>query len=249
MGGDAKSQLSEGAIVLIVGTGLALGMIGLIAVSSGRSLEENREVGRDADQDQVEQLQSDLEFAQQEAADRQTTIDRLHATVQALQGEQAAASGADVDELERTVEAARADEARLAGELVELRAELAALKDSQADLVVAALDADPTGGSDAAVETPDELPPPEGTPDLDLVALEDVRVVGAMEEIDLAVLNVGRIHGIRAGMSFRVLRDTEPIAVVLVDEVTDTQAGATVESRDGDRFPRIADRAILVTSN
>ena len=94
-----------------------------------------------------------------------------------------------------------------------------------------------------------ELPPAAGAGDLDLAALEDVRVVGAMEEIDLAVLNVGRVHGVRAGMSFRVMRASEPVATVLVDEVTETQSGATVESTEGELFPRIADRAILVTSN
>ena len=246
MSGDGKPRLSEGAIVLLVGIGMAICFAGAMALQSGRSLEEEED-GDDAAgvttevwSQRVAKLENDLDFAQQDAADQQTTVDRLNAALSQLQGEvEAAGGGQNLVELQQKLAEALEHKDRLQQLNAEMQAKLAERDRPTVEEPVVVADA----GSQA------ELPEARGSQDVDPRVLSDVRVSNVQPDLELAILDVGRVHGIRPGMSFRVVRDHEVVARVTVDDVRDEMTGATIQSTEKNLFPQVGDRAILVTSN
>jgi len=124
----------------------------------------------------------------------------------------------------------RAQVERLARELAEARAEADALK--------AALDRRQFGESGAGERV---HPLAVGG-----VAANAVRILDVNRAIRMVILNVGAREGIRAGVTFMVVRADRSVARIRVTDVRPTIAGAVIESVEARGFPDVDDRAVMV---
>lgn len=240
MSGDGEPRLSEGVIVLLVGLGTAV-LFSAAVVWSGRSLEVE-DGGGDASElvawtQKVEQLKGELQAAEQGAVDRQATIDRLNEKLSQVRT--SSTPDPEHSRLEARMAEALAAQERLKQENRNLTQQL----DEQLSEALAVMAEQPA-------EVPEDvLPEARSTQDVDAKVLSDVRVSNVQLDLELAILDVGRVHGVRPGMSFRVLRDNRTIANVVVDDVRDEMTGATIQSTEKNMVPQVGDRAVLVTSN
>lgn len=240
MSGDSEPRLSEGVIVLLVGLGIAVAFSAAVALS-GRSLEDEDGVDVSVDVEawtqKVEQLTGELQLAKQSSVERQATIDRLSEKLSQV----------------RTNAAPDPERVRLEAEMAEAIAVQERLKQANRNLTKQLdeqLNAALAGMAEKPEEVPAEvLPEARASQDVDAKVLSDVRVSNVQVDLELAILDVGRVHGVRPGMLFRVLRDNRTIANVTVDDVRDEMTGATIESTEKNMFPQVGDRAVLVTSN
>ncbi len=91
---------------------------------------------------------------------------------------------------------------------------------------------------------PEQVPIAGGEP----AALTDSMIISFKEELGLVVLNVGRRHGAKLGMPFRITRGDNAIAIVRLINVRESISGAIVQSMNesGARF-KIGDRARVDT--
>lgn len=80
---------------------------------------------------------------------------------------------------------------------------------------------------------------------VDTAALHKAKVAEFRKQLSLVVLNVGRDHGVRAGMPFEITRDNKLVATVYVVEVRDRICGALIERMDERNPVKEDDRAIL----
>ena len=80
---------------------------------------------------------------------------------------------------------------------------------------------------------------------VDVEALKKVRVAEYRKQLSLVVLNVGREHGVRAGMPFDIVRDDKLVATVYVVEVREKICGALIERMDEKNPVKEEDRAVL----
>lgn len=77
--------------------------------------------------------------------------------------------------------------------------------------------------------------------------LDDGLVISVKDELLLVVANLGRDHGIRVGMPFRVIRGNAIVGTVRVVDVREKFAGAVVQSLSSEENSiRIGDRLIVV---
>jgi chromosome segregation ATPase len=73
--------------------------------------------------------------------------------------------------------------------------------------------------------------------------LTDASIISIKEDLALVVANVGRKHGVQAGMPFRVIRDGEDIGVIRVVDVREKIAGAVVQDLRSEKEKiRVGDR-------
>lgn len=65
--------------------------------------------------------------------------------------------------------------------------------------------------------------------------LTNGRVISVKEEYQLVVGNIGRRHGVKVGMPFRILRDDKEIGIVRVVDVREKICGAVIQSLDTEK--------------
>jgi len=84
-------------------------------------------------------------------------------------------------------------------------------------------------------------------PDVRTGTLQRARVVSIDQSSGMLVLNLGETQGARIGMTFQLLRGTQPYAKAILADVRKGISGAFVELDAGADAPRPGDHAILVT--
>jgi len=84
-------------------------------------------------------------------------------------------------------------------------------------------------------------------PDVRTGTLQRARVVSIDQSSGMLVLNLGETQGARIGMTFQLLRGTQPYARAILADVRKGISGAFVELDAGADAPRPGDHAVLVT--
>ena len=75
--------------------------------------------------------------------------------------------------------------------------------------------------------------------------LFDARVADASDGLRMIILDVGRLHGVRHGSAFSVVRDGRQVARVRVLDVRDAVSGAVIEEAFAGGPPKKGDRLVL----
>lgn len=78
--------------------------------------------------------------------------------------------------------------------------------------------------------------------------VQDCRVIEINRELQLVVLNVGRVHGVRVGMPFTVLHDDVVVAHVKTVDVREKISGALIERAEKSAPIRAGDRVKVSTA-
>lgn len=75
--------------------------------------------------------------------------------------------------------------------------------------------------------------------------LFDARVADASDRLRMIILDVGRLHGVRHGSAFSVVRDGLQVSRVRVLDVRDAVSGAVIEEAFAGGPPQKGDRLVL----
>lgn len=78
------------------------------------------------------------------------------------------------------------------------------------------------------------------------VEKKEFRVLDVNKELGMVILDGGRQDGVKPGLQFAVMQEDRAVATVRVVDVRTAVAGAVIQ-KTGRAFPRVQDRAVVVT--
>lgn len=113
-----------------------------------------------------------------------------------------------------------------------------AVAKAETDVLKARLD----GRAYEAVKHPDGLPPGMA------VREKEYRILGVNEELGMVILDGGRQDGLKPGLLFAVIDQGRSMTKVRIVDVRTAVAGAVIQEM-GVGFPKVHDRAVLVTGS
>ncbi|MFH0881056.1 MAG: hypothetical protein V2A34_15180 [Lentisphaerota bacterium] len=141
---------------------------------------------------------------------------------------------------------ARMASVKLAEQVAELRKELeearGRIEELTGELAKAKLESDRTYAEQSAA-APEKVP--SGAASGNPMTRGEIRLLDVNEDLNLVVLDVGGVEGIKAGMRFSVMRQSKIVGRVRVVDVRDQIAGAVVEDILPGKNPRKGDQAVM----
>ena len=81
--------------------------------------------------------------------------------------------------------------------------------------------------------------------ELDAARLQELRVLDVNPDLRMVVINAGKLHGLKPGMAFSVVRKGKGIARVRAIDVRDEITGAAMEETNRRTYPAKGDRLLI----
>ena len=80
------------------------------------------------------------------------------------------------------------------------------------------------------------------------VKVKEYRILDVNKELGMVILSGGRQDGVKPGVQFAIMQENRAVATVRVVDVRTAVAGAVIQ-KTGWAYPRVQDRAIVVTGS